>query len=80
MHYVKRKRNSKFTPRKRGLSRHHVMHHFHAITSIILLLHESRPENRENHAITLTAGGVSIKKSLEDFLFFNMANLLQIKL
>ena len=62
MHHVKPKRNSQFTPRKRGLSCHHAMHHFHAITSIICLFHESRPEKRANQAITQTAGGASYKK------------------
>ena len=35
------------------------MHHFHVIMSIILLLHESRPEKMVNHAITPTPGGNS---------------------
>ena len=52
MHHVKLKRNSRFTSGKRCLSRHHAMHHFHTITSIMLLLHESRPEEKANHAIT----------------------------
>ena len=35
---------SRITPWKKGLSRHHVMHHFRTITPIILLFHESRLE------------------------------------
>ena len=35
------------------------MYHFHAITLIILLFHESRLEKMANHAITPTAGGAS---------------------
>ena len=33
---------------KGGLSRHHAMHHFRAITPINLLFHKSRPEKRVN--------------------------------
>ena len=36
------KQNSRFTSRKRDLSLNHAMHHFHVITPIMLLLHESR--------------------------------------
>ena len=60
MHHVELTRNSRFTTRKRGLSRHLAMHHFHAITSIILLFHESHPENSANHAITPTDRGASM--------------------
>ena len=92
MHHVKLKRNSRFTPKKRGpimpsrhaplsrhhansvavlqfcwqippwkkgQSRHHVMHHIHAITPIILLFHELCLEKMTSHAITPTAGGAS---------------------
>ena len=46
------KRSSRFTPRKGDLSRHHAMHHFHAIMPILLLFDKSRAEKRANHAIT----------------------------
>ena len=62
MHHVKRKRNSRFTPRKTSVPHHDAMHNFHAITSIILLFYKSRPEKRANHAITLTTGGASLGK------------------
>ena len=52
MHHVKLKRISRFTLRKGDLSCHHTMHHFHAITPILLLFDKSRPEKRVNHAIT----------------------------
>ena len=45
------KQNSRFVPRKRGLSHHHAMHHFHTITPIMLLFQELRPEKKVNHAI-----------------------------
>ena len=51
MHRVKLKRNSWFAPRKGDLSCHLTMHHFHAITPILLLFDKSRPEKRVNHAI-----------------------------
>ena len=47
------------SPWKKGQPRHPVMHHFHVITPIILLFHESHLEKMTNHAITLTAEGVS---------------------
>ena len=65
MYHVKPKRNSLLTPRKRGQSRHHAMHYFHFITSIILLFHESRPDKRATHAITPTTGGTSSMMILE---------------
>ena len=37
--------------RKKGQSRHHAMHHFHAIKLIILLFHELYLEKRANHSI-----------------------------
>ena len=36
------------------------MYQFYAITPIILLLHESRSNEKANHTITPTAGGASI--------------------
>ena len=55
---VKLERNSRFTPRKKGLSCRIAMHHFHAITSIILLFQESRPEKMANFDITPTTGRI----------------------
>ena len=52
MHHVKLIGNSQFATKKRVLSCHHAMHHFHAILPIILLFYESHPEERANHAIT----------------------------
>ena len=60
MHHVKHKQNSRFTTRKRGLSRYHDKYHFHPITPIILLFHKSRPEKRTSHAIRRTTGGPSL--------------------
>ena len=52
MHHLKLKRNTQFATRKRVLSHHHAMHHFHAISPMFLLFHESHPEEMANHAIT----------------------------
>ena len=57
-------------PWKERQSRHHAMHHFHAITQIILLFHESRLEKRANHAITPTPGGASYISS-----YFNLDSI-----
>ena len=62
MHHVKLKQNW-----KKGLSRHRAMHHFHAITRIILLFHESRPEKRAYHAITLC---ITFAPSRQLFCYF----------
>ena len=42
------------------------MHHFHAITPIVLLFHESRPEKRTNHIITPSAGDASPSPLLKE--------------
>ena len=60
MHHVKLKRNSRFHAKKKGWA-YHAMLHFHAITPIILLFHESRPEKKTNHAITPSGRGASLK-------------------
>ena len=60
MHHVKLKRNSRFHAKKKGWV-YHAMLHFHAITPIILLFHESRPEKKTNHAITPSGRGASLK-------------------
>ena len=65
LHHCTFKQNSRFTSRKRDLSLNHAMHHFHAITPIILLFYESRPEKMVNHAISPTAGGASIVKTTQ---------------
>ena len=50
MDHVKLKRNPRFMSRKKSLSHHHAMPHFHTITLIILLFHESHLEQRAIHA------------------------------
>ena len=52
---------SRITFCKKGQSHHRAMLHFHAITEIILLFHESHLEKMTNHTIKPTAGGGSIK-------------------
>ena len=58
------------SPWKMGQSHHHAIHHFPAITPIILLLHESRLEKMANQAITSTAGGASYISS-----YFNLDSI-----
>ena len=58
------------SPWKKGQSRDNAMHHSHAITLIILLLHQSRLEKMANHAITPTAGGFCYVSS-----YFNLDNI-----
>ena len=49
------------------------MQHFHAITPVIWLFYESRPEKMGNHAITPTAGGAS---SFECFQYLTLKQII----
>ena len=57
MHHAKLKQNSRFTPWKKGQSRHHAMHHFHVITPINL---RTTLWRKGQHVITPTTVGASL--------------------
>ena len=69
MNHVKFKRNSRLTPRKRDLSSYHAMHQFHAITPIILLFHESRPE--KERTVEGASFGVIFKGNVQPLFLCN---------
>ena len=53
MNYVKLKRNSIFSPRKRCLSCHHTMHYFHTITPVVccFMNHTLRKSESRHHTM-----------------------------